>query len=635
MFAFVKNLFRRRAPQAAPAKPAFPTPAPAHQPSPKPAETSAAVAAPSVVPQVPRPTPVATHPKPAPSSIPSQPVARAEAPPVFSKETVDLSLKALWPKLKAEVTQRATSAPKGDSLLRLPLNIVQAHLAKGSMNIPYAQLRQFAPPGLFPESPAHEAETVSIPISEILPRLKPEHLSKRAGQRKVVVPDDIEPIFGPDAGAKGNLRLAHGKSSNAGAPAPHAPAATPTPVPAAPTPAPQAPSAPAVSAAPAAVAAPAPAATPVVAPAQPRADRPTPAPKPVVPAQISPITPISPIVPDPEPAATTSPHLPATASPTLLPAATPAPAVPPVPIAPLVSEPIRAPRLDPALASLKAQPAEKHVKLALMDVAGFWAEKGRIELEKLCRHSLEIPAATLEAALKKGKVEFAWREVRPWIRLAAGSSMPTVGDDVRIELPLSLVAPRFLELQSQHAAKKRVQIGDEIPDIFVRHLPEPAAPAEPPVENSPAPVAEAAPESPAPAPDENRLKEFGEIFGQPEKTDWSLGEVSQRTTTLPGVSGAIIATSDGLLVGGSWPNDVGGEAVAAFAPQMYNRMASYAKELKLGEPGRFTVLVENVPLQIFKSSNSYFTVLGRAGENLPERELNAIATRLAASLTEN
>ena len=62
-------------------------------------------------------------------------------------------------------------------------------------------------------------------------------------------------------------------------------------------------------------------------------------------------------------------------------------------------------------------------------------------------------------------------------------------------------------------------------------------------------------------------------------------------------------------------------------------MSSYTKELQLGEPNHFTLLIENVPLQIFKSADSYFTVLGRAGEDLPAKELNAIATRLAETLT--
>jgi hypothetical protein len=169
---------------------------------------------------------------------------------------------------------------------------------------------------------------------------------------------------------------------------------------------------------------------------------------------------------------------------------------------------------------------------------GFWAEKGRIELEKLYKHSLEIPFSALEAALKRGKVEFPWREVRPWVRLATGNSLPTIDDDVKVELPLSWIAPRFLEQQHKAEPKKRIEVGDDIPDVFVRNTPpEPAT--------VPFPGQTAA--APAGQPEESKEpRDFGEIFGQPDKKEWSLGEVSQRATSLPGVAGAIIATSDGL-----------------------------------------------------------------------------------------
>jgi hypothetical protein len=44
-------------------------------------------------------------------------------------------------------------------------------------------------------------------------------------------------------------------------------------------------------------------------------------------------------------------------------------------------------------------------------------------------------------------------------------------------------------------------------------------------------------------------------------------------------------------------------------------------------------MIENVPLQIFKAGTSFFTVLGRAGENLPKAQLNAIATRLSTNFS--
>jgi predicted regulator of Ras-like GTPase activity (Roadblock/LC7/MglB family) len=129
------------------------------------------------------------------------------------------------------------------------------------------------------------------------------------------------------------------------------------------------------------------------------------------------------------------------------------------------------------------------------------------------------------------------------------------------------------------------------------------------------------------------LLEYGEIFGQPEKKNWTLAEVAQKTMTLRGVAGAVIGNTDGMLVAGAWPNGVKGDAVAAFLPQMYGRIIQYTKELKLGEPANLTLMIENVPLQIFKAGTSFFTVIGRAGENLPKAQLNAIATRLSSNFS--
>jgi predicted regulator of Ras-like GTPase activity (Roadblock/LC7/MglB family) len=446
------------------------------------------------------------------------------------------------------------------------------------MKIPFSQFRQFSAEGLFGAQTVGDGTEITIPLCQLLPRLKPEQFARRTGQKRIVVPDDIGPIFGPKGTEKGNLRIASEKK----------------------TPAPAAATAPDHAPAPAVIPAPS-----VVLPA------------PVVP--VAPITPVTPIAPEPVAEA---------------PAAFVQPAPAPEPISNI---PLRAPNLDPSLATLKPTapvpsrvvpsktPPQATFAVALMDVAGFWAEKGRVELEDLYRHSLEIPVAALEAALKRGKVEFPWREVRPWVRLVSGNSLPTIDDETKVELPLPWIAPRFLEHQHKEDTRKKIEVGEDIPDVFVRNVrPEPATVPFP----SPA-----APAPAAPIEESKEPREFGEIFGQPDKKEWSLSEVSQRATTLPGVAGAIIGTSDGLLVGGTWPG-ADGNTVAAFAPQMYSRMTSYTKELQLGEPERFTLLIDNnVPLQIFKSADSYFTVLGRAGETLPAKELNAIATRLAASLT--
>jgi predicted regulator of Ras-like GTPase activity (Roadblock/LC7/MglB family) len=121
---------------------------------------------------------------------------------------------------------------------------------------------------------------------------------------------------------------------------------------------------------------------------------------------------------------------------------------------------------------------------------------------------------------------------------------------------------------------------------------------------------------------------FGDVFGQPEKKDWTPQEIVEKTSSLRGVAGALITTVDGLPVAFQLPSNLNGNAVAAFIPQMYTRITQYTRDLKLGDAKHLTILVENVPLQIFKSGSVYFTALGKANENLPKPQLTAIAAAL-------
>jgi predicted regulator of Ras-like GTPase activity (Roadblock/LC7/MglB family) len=259
-----------------------------------------------------------------------------------------------------------------------------------------------------------------------------------------------------------------------------------------------------------------------------------------------------------------------------------------------------------------------------MDVAAFWTEKGQTELANLYKHTLEIPMRVLESALKTGKPQFQWREARAWLRLASGNSMPTLPDDLVVELPLALIAPRFLEQRGIGKPRKRIEPSADIPDLFAQK-------AAPPVPSAP-PAAVEAPQQMAPAVREIKPDaDYPEIFNEPNKREWTFNEVMRKTAELPGATGAVLATSDGLLIAGTWPDGVTGEAVAGFLPQMHGRMLQYSKELKLGEPEEFGFNVGDVPLQIFKMNNCYFAVLGRAGKDLPKRELAALFLRLKKS----
>ena len=634
MFGFLKKLGKKSETVAPLIPVAVPLNTPAHAavmepvyPAHLPMMDSAAgtmmprAAAPVARTPVPRPARVAPPSPPptyefSPTSFAPAPAVEVPAATPPPAVIVELPLKKLWHKLNPTVIQGATSHPNGDCFLRLPLPLLHAQLAKGAVKLPFAHFRRYSPEGLFPANPEKDTLEVDLPLCEILPLLEPGHLARRPNQRTIQVPDDIGPIFGPNGGPAHGLRIAETKAR-----VPAAPAHVPAPAAPAPLPAPIASFTPA----------------------------PVPEDKIAAPA----LPPMAPIAKAPAPLPVT-PQAP--------------PPSPPAPVPePIRNEPISAPSLDPSLASLKprkpelngaapAAPAAKNLSvsaetaatgtftIALMDVAAFWSEKGKNELSNLYRHSLEIPMSTLESALKNGKLIFQWREIRPWLRLAPGNTMPTLQDDLAIELPLSIIAPRFIEHRAQGKPKNRVDVGD-IPDVFEQKSPLPGASttlSAPVLGATSVPMDfSAALAAPGKTGDTafltaaagKPLLEFGEIFGQPEKKNWTLSEVAQKTMTLRGVAGAIIGSSDGLLVAGAWPNGVKGDGVAAFLPQMYSRILHYSKELKLGEPGNFTLTIDNIPLQLFKAGNSFFTVIGRAGENLPKAQLNALAMRLATNFS--
>jgi len=536
---------------------------------------------------------------------------------------VDIPLAKLWHKLAPAVLQAATGQPDANSLLRLPLPLVQAQLARGAFKIPLAQLRQYSPAGLFPANGSQDAIEVAIPLGEVLPHLAPNQLPMRPNQKRIEVPNDIEPIFGPDGGPARGLRIGDRRG---------APLAGGSPPPASPPPLPPKPEAPPASAA---------AAAPPVPPPRP----PAPMPVPPVPVQTAP--PISPIA-FPAPTATAQPFSPpsplqaAAPKPPISPIAPSSPAPTPSSLAasssPADEGPIRAPKLDPGLASLRPKSSEALFIMPMTELAKHWTQKGQTDLASLYAHTLEIPIGFLELALKTGKLQFKWREVRAWVRQTAGSAIPAIPDETTVDLPLALIAPRFIEQRSPAKPSKRVEVTSDIPDIFVVPAPPPAPATDSPQPAPPAPepLAPGLPQrpqvvaSPAAGLGARPMLEFGEIFGQPDKKDWPLAEVTQKTTGLRGVAGAVIATSDGLLVAGTWPEPVPCEAVAAFVPQIYLRLNQYAQELRLGDPGQVTMLLENIPLQIFKTGQNFFAVLGRAGENLPKAQLTALALRLGS-----
>jgi predicted regulator of Ras-like GTPase activity (Roadblock/LC7/MglB family) len=345
------------------------------------------------------------------------------------------------------------------------------------------------------------------------------------------------------------------------------------------------------------------------------------------------------------------------------------PAPPPTPVATPVAPPAAAMPAFFAPAPSVSKPAERpaapaqswregsgtSVSISLSLFASNWPATLVKDLDPkfLAKAKLEIPVDLLESQLKSGKVEFSWRDLCGWMQPQPPEELITAHEQIQIGLPLSVIAPLFLQ-RKPTPPKKGGDFAQDIPDVFFQGgtgpdvPPAAAAPAPAPVVESPRPATKArapiqpdpepAPEPeislPAPllsepAPGRRRVKDLAELFGLPEKRHWTPNDIVQKTATLPGVSGALIALQDGLLVASSMPADWKTETVAAFLPQIFGRMNQYTKELKMGELYSVTFAVDKGALQIFASGIIYFATLSKPESALPLYELALIAKELS------
>jgi len=683
MLAFLKNIFARRsAPPARPA-PSHGTPSPAaHRGGSRPA-SGAAPAAPTLL--APSRTPETIEEPREETPPPRFSTAPVPVPTVDPAAVVAVPWSAIFPRLHPALIKMAKHQPKSGEVLNLPLQAVLLQLASGAIRFRFEDFAAMTPNGCFAGADPGPVPLVELPLIEILRHVDKSYLSRRPEQHRIVVPDDIGSVFGKKDGnlkvitdkkafaptTAATLRVREVEESLAAHSSPPPLAPPKPPVQAAPANPASAPSSelrpPAPSLVPpksAALSTPVPVAATSPLPTSlglPRPSTPTPVLKaettpkpPAVPAikppaaqaapKVAPLPKPSPRPPSSKPSAPVAggalipplrlveepPAAPISVTANAAQAAPTAPVAPARPITPSPApslpaasspEPVQPTRLEPpALSPSLPAAASNEFLLPLADVAPHWAASGQHDLAALQPHSLAIPLVQLMASLKRGKLVFPWSQLRAWLRQAPGTTLPELDDALPVTLPLAVVAPLFLAKNPASFAPKKAALVSDIPDIFdTKPKSAPVAPAPEPA----APVADGVPLASKP------LLEYGEIFGQPDKTTWSLREVAERCATLRGVAGMIIANHEGLLVADAWPTPGQSDAVAAFIPRMHQRMVEFSRELTLGESHRMTLTVENLPLEITRTGDFYMAVLGRAKENLPRVQLGAIAARLA------
>jgi predicted regulator of Ras-like GTPase activity (Roadblock/LC7/MglB family) len=290
---------------------------------------------------------------------------------------------------------------------------------------------------------------------------------------------------------------------------------------------------------------------------------------------------------------------------------------------------------EQSASSAKAAGTKATLALNLAALCTNWPENVRKEIDrfKLGSLTLGIPFDAIEAGLRYGKVDFLWKQVCGWLQGRPEAVPMAATADTRVELPLNVVAPLFLKHRPSPKQNKRSDLAANIPDLFSGGpVPPSPPPAAAPAES--VPLASAAPPSsppePTPAPAAKKPpQDIAELFGEPDKRNWTPNEIVHRTSALPGVAGTLIALQDGLLVAQCMPPEWKTETVAAFLPQIFGRMSQYTKELKMGDVKNITLVVEQGVLQIFAAGIIYFAALAKTGAQLPQLELNLIATELS------
>ena len=275
--------------------------------------------------------------------------------------------------------------------------------------------------------------------------------------------------------------------------------------------------------------------------------------------------------------------------------------------------------------------------LSLDAIAQGWPDSVRIEIDGLngVNPKVAMPTEIAEQALKRGRLAFSWKTVRSWIRPVVPPAV-SPHDNLTLELPLIAVAPLFLaRKRGRHRASLGATIDDAIPNLF----PEPSK-QPPPAETQTQPNAgivwwnpDQEDRSPADSPANATLQE--EVTTPPiaappmlntspaevvigngnaaEQRSTPDGVVS-RCTQLKGITGALIASSEGFVVADQLPAGMNPATVAAFVPQIFRKMSQSTRELRVGELSSVSLSFDNRSWQIFQSRDMFLAVIGATGE---------------------
>ena len=158
----------------------------------------------------------------------STPPPNISAPPrETNPDEIELPLASVVAALPLDLRAKLMAAPPAGMTIHLQAETVISQLAFGAVKISFGELRQLAP-GIFANSGGElDSKLISLPLSEILPRLNPALLARRA-VKKVEVAEEISGPFA-DRGRGFSFTTQPLKPPGATPPAPEPASASPAP----------------------------------------------------------------------------------------------------------------------------------------------------------------------------------------------------------------------------------------------------------------------------------------------------------------------------------------------------------------------------------------------------------------------
>jgi predicted regulator of Ras-like GTPase activity (Roadblock/LC7/MglB family) len=593
---------------------------------------------------------------PPPAAIEPAPIAAEPvptSPDAGAVPSIAIPLQSVLNTLPTELRSKVRSQTAGRETVSVSLDKILSQLGQGLVYIPFGDIRSAAPHVFAPGS-ENDQVPVALPLNEILSRINPALLIRRTSQRQVEIPAEISSPFDTKGQA---LSISVGNAQSV------TPAAPRKPAPGLDRPVRGSISSVNTPALPPAATSPARTPSPLTAPI-PFAfqkQQPQPAAAATSPARTpSPLTAPIPFAfqkQQPQPAAA-----PANPPPASAPAQFRSPS--PAQVRP-ASQPRPQSQSGATSQASSLQPAGPVISLPLSVLSDNWPDglQREIAQNRMADARVDLPVDFIEAALKRGRVVFPWKQLRSWIRPAVPPEV-SVHDAAELELPIKVIAPLFIARKQSAQPHAKADVDATIPNLFFGFpQPEAAAPAVPAIPaaavvpvtlpSPPEPVtAGFAPASPiplgvvsAPKPEDTNyyiwddLSDTTRIHAEeiqrkgPASTEFasrysSPNEIVSRAAALGGVTGALIALPDGLMVASRIPPDQNGDTLAAFLPQIFAKVSQCTRELRLGELNNLNFTVGNVPWKIFRVNAIFFAAFGNAAQALPTAQLAALAAEL-------